>query len=96
MRNEFIIKQLRERILTTVKYPDHNVVHDAIENLERYDLATLLMNHLMENGYIFFYMSGKFHLTNPLEDSIHYESDSVVEMLEILIVQTLIDDGDIT
>lgn len=94
MRNDFIISQLRTRILPVVKHPNYNIVYDAVESLERYDLAILLMNHLMENGYVFFYNSGKFHLTDPLEDSIHYEADSIVEMLEILIVQTLTDDGE--
>lgn len=91
MQNDFVILKLKE-LLQRSKPFDVEIVLDALETLERGDLALMLVDHLLKNGYTLFSMDDKIHLTNPLEESLYYSADTVEELFTKMVVQTLTED----
>lgn len=90
MQSDYLVKKLREDILPKMPGGAYNVIFDTIEVLERTDIALLVLTHLMQSGYSFFWMDGKFRLVDVLgEDSVYYEGESVEEILTALIIQSL-------
>lgn len=90
MQSDYLTKKLREDILPKMPGGTYNVIFDTIEVLERTDIALMVLTHLMQSGYSFFWMDGKFRLVDVLsEDSVYYEGDTVEEILTALIIQSL-------
>lgn len=88
MQNDFVIARLRE-LLKRSKAFDSEIVLDALETLERGDMALMLIDHLLKNGYTLFSMDDKIHLTNPLEESLYYSADSVEDLFIKMVLQSL-------
>jgi hypothetical protein len=91
MQHDYLVHKLRQDVLPKISaIGQYNTIFDTIEALERMDIALMVLTHLMQSGYSFFWMDGKFRLVDVLSDeSVYYEGETVEEILISLIIQSL-------